>query len=280
MENHFQYLDPHTEPENVYGLKIFQNPEYEYTYYPHYHNFCEFTLITEGTVLHIVNSQAQILHSHTLNFVRANDVHYYKRYDNNSVCKYNVGIPNDILFQALNYYGIAPEMIYEPEMPFAVLLNQQEYYNLFNKLEKFQNLDFGTEHGIIFLNIVSDVLYLLLRAEKQTVNFTKMPDWFNKLIIALESPENFTIGIDKLKTISNYSTEYINRCFKKYLSITPSEYINRLRIEHAAKLLIDGKDNILNICYLVGFKNEGYFYKRFKEYYNMTPNEFARAYRK
>lgn len=279
MDKHFQYLDPHTKPEDVFGLKIIHDPSFEGSH-PHDHNFCEFTLIVEGTLLHMANGSSQLLTPHTLNFVRADDIHFYKNYDNNPTCKYNVGIPNDILMQAFNFYRIDPQLLFSPKMPIAVHLSQKEFYNLYEKLEKLQNSDFDTAHGILFISIVSDVLYLLLQSGKEAIDFTKIPDWFNELLFALELPENYSVGIEKLKTLSHYSVEHINRCFKKYLNTTPTEYINRLRIEHAAKLLIEKSDNILNIGYLVGFKNEGYFYKRFKEYYHMTPNEFAKTYRK
>lgn len=275
----FQYLDPHTRPEDVYGLKISHGPYDEFVYHPHDHNFCEFSLITYGTCLHIVNSQVQILPEHTLSFVRDKDVHYYKRFDKNENRKYNLGIPNDILYQAISYYRIDPEFIFSPEYPFVIHLSLKDYYNLLEKLVTFHNSDFGPAHGVLFLSIVSDVIYLLLKSDSRPSNFQKMPAWFSNLLFAIESPENFTVGIEKLKSLSNYSIEHINRCFKKYLNVTPTEYINRLRIEHAAKLLVEKPDNIINIGYLSVFKNEGYFYKKFKEYYNMTPNEFAKTYR-
>lgn len=77
-----------------------------------------------------------------------------------------------------------------------------------------------------------------------------------------------------------YNTDYIARVFKKKMNTTISKYINSLRIEKAKKLLLESFSTVTEIAYDIGFRDEKYFMKLFKEYENMSPTEFRNTYYK
>lgn len=109
---------------------------------------------------------------------------------------------------------------------------------------------------------------------------SNFPQWFSSLLIEMSKPENFKNGLSRMKEISNYSQEYLSRCFKKYLNLTPTEYINNLRLEYAAKLLTESDNAILDICFESGFGSEGNFYHLFSKKYHITPAMYRNRYRK
>lgn len=83
--------------------------------------------------------------------------------------------------------------------------------------------------------------------------------------------ETITLGI--LAERFHYSREYISREFKKQYGTGVVRYLNDLRLERARVLLRQGM-TIQNICVKVGFSDESYFTKLFKEKYGMTPKKY------
>ena len=65
--------------------------------------------------------------------------------------------------------------------------------------------------------------------------------------------------------------------YKRLLSVTgstPSEFIRTIRLRHAEALLREGKFNVSEVAYMVGFNNPRYFSKYFAEAYGMYPSQY------
>ena len=73
------------------------------------------------------------------------------------------------------------------------------------------------------------------------------------------------------------SKSNLYRKVKAILGCTTNELIRKTRIKKAAHLLKNSELKISEITYRVGFNDLQYFRKCFKEVYNMTPSEFAKA---
>ena len=72
----------------------------------------------------------------------------------------------------------------------------------------------------------------------------------------------------------------VSNCFNKELGIPFPSYRNKLRIEHAIKLLRAGAHeniSIEGIAEMSGFKSKTIFYKIFKEEYDVTPSEWIKV---
>lgn len=88
----------------------------------------------------------------------------------------------------------------------------------------------------------------------------------------LSEPE---IGIDFLAKNLNVSRAQLYRKFKALSNQTVKEFIRIVRIRNAARLILERKLNISEICYEVGFTSPSYFAKCFKEIYGVTPTEYT-----
>ena len=62
---------------------------------------------------------------------------------------------------------------------------------------------------------------------------------------------------------------------KAWTNFTPNDFIQHFRMKSAAQLLEQGKLNISEISYKVGFKNPKYFSKCFLKKYGETPTQYA-----
>ncbi|KKC48727.1 MULTISPECIES: response regulator transcription factor [Paenibacillus] len=67
---------------------------------------------------------------------------------------------------------------------------------------------------------------------------------------------------------------YLGQLFSKETGSGFSEYLNKYRIEKAKELLKDTDDKVADISREVGYVETGYFYKQFKKYVGISPNEY------
>ena len=74
------------------------------------------------------------------------------------------------------------------------------------------------------------------------------------------------------------STRHVNTIFKEQYDMTPMKYLNQVRMEIAKKLLMETDNDIASICFEVGFEAISTFYRRFKEYTNLSPNKYRMKY--
>ena len=88
--------------------------------------------------------------------------------------------------------------------------------------------------------------------------------------------ENFLhpIHLNEAASIANMNPTAFSRYFKTKTGKTFTQFLHEIRIEHAYKLLIDGKFNISEVCYECGFQNQSYFIKQFKRITHQTPLQY------
>ncbi len=71
-------------------------------------------------------------------------------------------------------------------------------------------------------------------------------------------------------------SDYLSKQFRRDCCISIPEYINRLRVAEAGRLLAATNTRISEIALSLGFSNLSYFSAIFKRHFNMTPEQFRR----
>ncbi len=80
------------------------------------------------------------------------------------------------------------------------------------------------------------------------------------------------LSLQEIADDFNISSSYICRIFRVYYSDTPISYYNRLKIEEARKMLDEYKDmRVKDVAELLGFSDQYYFSKVFKQQYGVSP---------
>lgn len=93
-----------------------------------------------------------------------------------------------------------------------------------------------------------------------------------------EKFQNSDFSIDAACKEAHISRTYFNKLFKLSYGITPTEYINKIKISRV-KCLLKNKSYTRNeIALLCGFKDVKYFYSFFKKQTGMTPNQYEKNY--
>ncbi len=86
------------------------------------------------------------------------------------------------------------------------------------------------------------------------------------------------IAMEDLSKEANLGVRQLQRLFKIELGITPMQYLNILKLEEAAKLLIDTNQTVAEIAYCFAYNDPSYFGSVFKKYFGMTPLEYRKKY--
>lgn len=88
------------------------------------------------------------------------------------------------------------------------------------------------------------------------------------------------ININAIAEHLSVSPEYLSRQFLKETGMKPVEYLNQVKISHAARMLTDTNLTLEAIAQKCGFSNGNYLQKVFKKQMNMTPGQFRDHFKK
>ncbi|MNW58556.1 Xylose operon regulatory protein [compost metagenome] len=70
------------------------------------------------------------------------------------------------------------------------------------------------------------------------------------------------------------SREYLMKLFKQQYGFGIHEYVQKVRMDKAQKLLDDPALKIQDISEMLGYKDKNYFSKAFRNYYSISPSEY------
>ncbi|WP_235782076.1 AraC family transcriptional regulator [Paenibacillus senegalensis] len=73
------------------------------------------------------------------------------------------------------------------------------------------------------------------------------------------------------------STRHVNNIFKEQYGLTPMQYLTRIRIQVAERLLAETDKSIISICFEVGYDSVSTFYRCFKAETNVSPNTYRKS---
>ncbi len=85
---------------------------------------------------------------------------------------------------------------------------------------------------------------------------------------------NSSFGVEQMADEIHLSRSQMFRKMKALIGITPSEFINHIRLEKAAQLIRMKSDTLSQIGYSVGYNEQSYFAKKFRKKFGVSPKEF------
>ncbi len=84
--------------------------------------------------------------------------------------------------------------------------------------------------------------------------------------------------LDDIAAYAGFSKYHFTRLFKNFTGVSFYKYLNRKRIEHAEKLLVDPGLSITEVALQSGFSSLSAFIRMFKLIKDCTPTEFRNLY--
>lgn len=82
------------------------------------------------------------------------------------------------------------------------------------------------------------------------------------------------LTLDEVSKSVDISPYYFSKLFKQETGENFIEYLTRVRMKNAEKLLLDPSYSIKEICVMCGYGDPNYFSRIFKKYEGVTPSEY------
>jgi AraC-like DNA-binding protein len=101
-------------------------------------------------------------------------------------------------------------------------------------------------------------------------------DRIDALVLQLVSGATAPVPAGELAARLGMSLSHFSRSFRRATGGTYTEFVNRVRINQACRLLMESDQLVKQVCFDVGFNNLANFNRRFFEFKGMTPTEFRR----
>jgi AraC family cel operon transcriptional repressor len=103
---------------------------------------------------------------------------------------------------------------------------------------------------------------------------SEIPPWLAGAIQAARRPEVFRLGAQGLIAAAGRSHEHVCRSVKTLLGTTPSALVNRMRMDHAARLLRGTDLSAADIAVECGLENMSHFHALFRQQFDVTPRHY------
>lgn len=246
----------------------------------HSHEFYEVFLTIKGNVIHCINKTVQILEPGCLVFIRPDDEHGYMYNEGEDYEFVNLAMSCELLGDLLEFLKPAfdcSDMLKSAFPPVSRLTKSetQSLLKKMNSLNLIPSRDISGQKLQVRLLVME--MFIQYFIGKPQIKNADIPIWLEETCRLMKKTENFTAGQKRMCEISRKTPEHLSRTMKKYLGVTPTGFINDLRINYAANLLANTNLKIADICYESGFGNISHFYTVFNSIYGKSPKEYRRS---
>lgn len=97
-----------------------------------------------------------------------------------------------------------------------------------------------------------------------------------RVIRHIRMKRQYSMSSAEAAAFVHLNPSYFSKLFKQTTSMTFTDYVTRMRMDEAVKLLIHTSLRITEIAERVGYADPAYFSNSFKKLYGLTPKEYRR----
>lgn len=239
---------------------------------PHRHEFYE-TVIALDDLKHYINGKMFLEKRGTVLLVKPDDCHLF--YSEPKFKIHNIAFSVTVKNNLCGFLGERALKLFEQNETPRYILSNRELAALDARIKRINSLDFYNvkDKNYNFRVVIMDIITKYFTANERN-GYEDMPLWLRKFDEKMRYQENFSKKSDIMVSVSGKSREHISRSIKKYFGVTASAYINDIRLNYAANLLINSNLPIIDISMECGFDNLSWFYRLFENKFGKTPKKF------
>lgn len=246
----------------------------------HSHDFIEILLINNGGMIHRVNGEHQHLTAGNICFLRPDDVHGFApdgEFEQVEVVMLDLDL--DLALALSEYLGDDAflKQMTAPVLPACFKLDPANTTSLYTRLLKLNTPSNTALTRSLKIKVLLGELYTKFFVdEANLLSESQVPEWFETLCTAMRKKENFEAGVKRMQELSYRTPGHLCKSFQKFLHKTPTDFVNELRINHAAWMLADTHVDILEIADELNFQSLSRFYHLFRKTYGTSPASYRR----
>lgn len=158
------------------------------------------------------------------------------------------------------------------------LIFGKEQKTLFEKIYGFLSKGYGRE--------IVDSVALIIPSFLQPYAYPEMTSWeddsgkhdvVQDAITFLKSSVRSKLTLQEIAASTNLSISHFSKIFKNRTGYSPIEYLNHLKIQEACFMLKFSSLRISEISFELGFEDQYYFSRLFKEHMELSPLNYKKA---
>ena len=263
-----------------------------FVYFPaHRHNFVEVLYVCEGSLTNIIDGKKVIVNKGELLFLNQFTKHEILKAGQNDIAINFMVLPEffDVAYSMAGNDNMLADFLVnvlrqDEERGEYLHFKVAEVLQIQNLLENIiyslvtgrgnQNKINQTTMGLIFLYLMDSVQYVEMRLPNQYENMISMTtlDYIEQ--------KYRTATLTELCDMLHLPMHVLSKMIKKTTGFNFKELLQRKRLSKAVKLMCDTDLPISDIIAAVGYENNSYFHRVFKERYGVTPRAFRVANKK
>ena len=253
----------------------------------HYHDFCELVIVVRGTAMHRLEENSFPVTAGDVFLLQGRQSHYFHdrkdleliniMYDPNQI-----GLPEAELRKLPGYCAMFMlEPSYRRRHRFASRLHLQRIplaraEQLADEVEKECKEKAAGYEAALRAKLIELIVYLA-----RAYNFSEATEArallrVGHVIGALENDFSRNWKLDDLMKIARMSRSNLMRVFREAAGVAPIEYLLRLRIQKAMKLLRSTDLSVTEIALRTGFNDSNYFTRQFRKTAGCPPAKYRK----
>ncbi|MDD2708467.1 MAG: helix-turn-helix domain-containing protein [Verrucomicrobiae bacterium] len=240
--------------------------------FPHSHDYHEIFWIEDGDGWHLINGEKFRLQTGSCFFIKPADVHTF---DVDPEEKFHLV---NISFSPKTWETFRIRYLASRTVPFENSPSVHQYHLSPTQLEELKKNVYEMAAGrgtfACLDRFLLNFFYLLESASSVGNESSSLPDWLKKACREISQPQHFRKGSQAFVHLAGRSAEHVARELKRLLGKTPTGLANEARMNHAAILLGQSQEKILNIVLECGFRNVGHFYSLFRKQFGISPRRY------
>lgn len=151
----------------------------------------------------------------------------------------------------------------------------QAFSHIFNESEMELNQSAELMRVNAYIYIILSILIKEYCVEDAPAGVLKQESQIKKVRQYLDiNYANPNVSIAKVAEHFYFNPAYLSRAFKNIVGISPKKYIIQLRMRRAVELLKNNSFSISQIANALGYENQFYFSKEFRDYYGTQPSKY------
>lgn len=264
-----------------FAVKSYYAANKTYHVTEHWHEDLEFLYVIDGELNYNVNGKSIMLRTGEGICVNSKRIH-----SNHSVpgkaCAFYCSIIHPSLLCNSKYIEqtyLAP-LLGSNSFDYLLLSRNDWTHVIIDELERlFESSDPKTiELDIleasfrIWKNIYKHVEILPITVETNSLKIST----FKSMILFIQNHYMEKISLEEIAAAGNVGKTLCAKLFKKYVSMTPVEYLIYYRIQKSIELLAKADLSITEISYTTGFSSASHYTKTFREMMGCTPLKFRK----
>lgn len=254
----------------------------------HSHDENEIVYIKSGKGVQTVNGQKVFCQKGDLLFFKANDLH--------SVTSSLGGVDTihilikqsvlqevvDFVFNSLDPSSNGPlcgaqsmEKLFVSKLSLRGQIQHEVLSVLEQMLYEYENRNIAFS-SVLKSKLILQISYVLRSACDNDVKGPEkaVQSIYSQVLGYIDENLDKKISLAELAEMNHYTPSYFGVLFKNHFGVTPTEYINQLRIGKACELLSTSAETIGNIALQVGIRDQKNFYDLFKRHIGVSPGQY------